>query len=233
MNTTTNAAPEREEIEQLIPWYAAGTLGRRDAARVEAAIKRDPELARQVELVREELSETILVNETLGAPSARAMQKLMAGIEAEGNAQRTPARFSLATWMAERLTVFTPRTLAYAATAAMLAIVVQFGALTGVAVNTAMKPSGGGYETASGPATQVRPGSYALIGFAPDAQIGQINGFLEKHRLTVVEGPRPGGLYRVRIADAPLSKPDAEQAISRLTADSGLIRMVLPEAPQR
>lgn len=232
MNTTTNAAPEREQIEQLIPWYAAGTLGRRDAARVEEAIRRDPELARQVELVREELSETILVNETLGAPSARAMQKLMAGIEAEGNAQRTPARFSLATWVAERLTVLSPRTLAYAATAAMLAIVVQFGALTGVAVNTAMKPTGG-YETASGPGQQARPGSYALIGFAPDAQIGQINGFLEKHKLTVVEGPRAGGLYRVRIADAPLSKPDTDQAVARLSADNSLVRMVLPEAPQR
>jgi hypothetical protein len=229
MNTTTNTAPEREEIEQLIPWYAAGTLNRRDTQRVEEAIKRDPELARQVELVREELSETILLNETLGAPSARAMSKLMAGIEAEGNAQRAPARFSLATWVAERLTVFSPRTLAYAATAAGLAIVLQFGALTGVAVNTAMKPSGG-FETASGPAPQVRPGSYALIGFAPNAQIGQINGFLEKHKLTVVEGPRAGGLYRVRIADAPLTKTETDQAVTRLSEDNSLVRMVLPEA---
>ena len=36
-------APEREEIEALLPWHAAGTLSRRDAPRVEEA--RYPELA--------------------------------------------------------------------------------------------------------------------------------------------------------------------------------------------
>ena len=33
--------------------------------------------------MREELGETILLNETLGAPSARAMEKLFAKIDAE------------------------------------------------------------------------------------------------------------------------------------------------------
>ena len=70
--TTTLNAPEREEIEQLLPWHAAGTLSRRDAQRVEQALQSDPELARQYALVREEFSETIHLNETLGAPSSRA-----------------------------------------------------------------------------------------------------------------------------------------------------------------
>src|SRR5918995_4827381 len=83
MNTNTNTAPEREEIETLLPWHAAGTLSRRDAERVEQALASDAELARRYELVREELAETIHLNETLGAPSARAMQKLFAAIDAE------------------------------------------------------------------------------------------------------------------------------------------------------
>ena len=57
---------ERRDIEALLPWHAAGTLSRRDAQRVEAAIEQDHDLARQFELVREELSETIHLNETLG-----------------------------------------------------------------------------------------------------------------------------------------------------------------------
>ena len=74
---------EPNEIELLLPWHAAGTLSQRDKQRVEAALASDPELARRYELVREELGETIHLNETLGAPSARAMEALFAKIDAE------------------------------------------------------------------------------------------------------------------------------------------------------
>src|ERR1700744_84967 len=74
---------EPSEIEMLLPWHAAGTLNARDARRVEEALARDPELARQYAVVREEYAETIDLNESLGAPSARAMQKLFAAIDAE------------------------------------------------------------------------------------------------------------------------------------------------------
>ena len=63
---------EPGEIETLLPWYAAGTLRRRDRQRVEEALRHDPELARHVDLVREELAETIHLNETLGAPRPHA-----------------------------------------------------------------------------------------------------------------------------------------------------------------
>src|SRR6201990_1766549 len=75
--------PQRHESEALLPWHAAGTLSRRDANRVEQALASDRELARQYDLVREELVETIHLNETLGAPSARAMERLFAATNAE------------------------------------------------------------------------------------------------------------------------------------------------------
>ena len=74
---------EPDEIEMLLPWHAAGTLNSRDARRVEEALARDPGLARQYAVIREEYAETILLNESLGAPSARAMHKLFAAIDAE------------------------------------------------------------------------------------------------------------------------------------------------------
>lgn len=52
---TSNNLPEREDIESLLPWFAAGTLSRRDAARVEQALADDDELSRRFALVREEL----------------------------------------------------------------------------------------------------------------------------------------------------------------------------------
>src|SRR5882724_12832176 len=45
MNTNTEKTPERDEIEALLPWHAAGTLSRRGADKMEQAIARDPELA--------------------------------------------------------------------------------------------------------------------------------------------------------------------------------------------
>src|SRR4029453_3184632 len=82
MNTISKE-PERHEIEALLPWHAAGTLSRRDADRVEQALAGDRELARQYELIREELVETTHLNETLGPPSTRAIERLFAAIDAE------------------------------------------------------------------------------------------------------------------------------------------------------
>jgi hypothetical protein len=47
------------------------------------ALTGDRELARRYELVRQEFAGTVHLNETLGAPSARAMEKLFAAINAE------------------------------------------------------------------------------------------------------------------------------------------------------
>ena len=74
---------EPSELEMLLPFHAAGTLSTRDARRVEDALASDPELARQYAVIREEYAETISLNESLGAPSSRAMAKLFAAIDAE------------------------------------------------------------------------------------------------------------------------------------------------------
>jgi len=81
--TATNKQRGRHKIEKLLPWHATGTLSCRDADRVEQALAGDRELARRYELVRQELAEVTGLNGTLGAPSARAMEKLFAAINAE------------------------------------------------------------------------------------------------------------------------------------------------------
>ena len=81
--TAINNELARHEIEELLPWYATGTLSGRDAERVEQALAGDRELAQRYDLVRRELAETTRLNEALGAPSARAMDKLFAAISAE------------------------------------------------------------------------------------------------------------------------------------------------------
>lgn len=233
MNGNLNEPTDREEIEHLLPWHAAGTLSRRDAGRVEEALARDPELARRFALVREELGETIHLNETLGAPSARAMDKLMAGIEAESGpapaaAGHAASRFSLTAWVSERLAVLSPRTLAYAATIGALALVLQFGILTGVAVNGALSPQSSGFATASGDpsAALAEAGSFALIGFVADADVDAVTGFLAANDLTIVDGPRAGGIYRLRIAGPRLPEAEAEAVIARLRGESAIVAFI-------
>ena len=99
-----NKEVEHQEIEALLPWYAAGTLSRRDTNRVEQALAGDRELARQYDLVREELVETIHLNETLGALSARAMERLFAAIDdEEARAPRHRRWFDLGSRISEFL----------------------------------------------------------------------------------------------------------------------------------
>lgn len=219
MNTTGTEAPERREIEDLLPWHAAGTLSRRDAKRVEEALARDAELARRYELVREELSATIHLNETLGAPSARAMEKLFAKIDAE------PARKSIAKSIAslnigarvvEFFASLSPRTLAWSATAAALAIMLQAGLIAGVMLK---EPTPGGYQTASAPGAGTAEGAYALIRFAPQASAADITKFLEGNKVSVVGGPSAGGLYRVRVAASGMPKDELARLVKRLQDD--------------
>src|SRR5471032_184844 len=117
MNTTNNETPS--EIEELLPWHAAGTLSRSDARRVEDALARDPELARRYALVRDEFGETIVLNETLGAPSAHAMEKLFAKIDAEP-ARKAALSLNLGARVAEFFASLSPRTLAWSASVAAI-----------------------------------------------------------------------------------------------------------------
>ena len=122
---------ERSEIEDLLPWHAAGTLSAREAQAVEAALARDPELVRRFALVREELAQTIHLNETLGAPSARAMTDLFAKIDAEPE-RHAALSVSLGARIRGFFSSLSPRTLAWSAGAAALAIVLQAAVIGGI-----------------------------------------------------------------------------------------------------
>jgi hypothetical protein len=223
----TKNETERRDIEALLPWHAAGTLSRRDAQRVEAALKDDRDLARQFELVREELSETIHLNETLGAPSARAMERLLAGIEAEGAKGRKRASFNLAAFIGERLTMFSPRTLAWSAVTAVLAIVLQAGLLANLYITEPGTEVPSTYKTASAPTRSLGPvGSYALIGFTQQASAADVTKFLEAHDASIVEGPKPGGLYRIRLSTTVLSKHEVGAIVKQMQDDSKIVRFV-------
>ena len=202
---------EPTEVEILLPWYAAGTLRRRDRQRVEEALKSDPALARHAELVREELAETIWLNESLGAPSAHAMERLMAAIDEETVARRRASPRVVSRWFGTLIASLSPRTLAVAASFAVVAIALQAFFLVGMIT----KPQGT-FQTASVSGESEGRGTYAMVRFAREASAGEITRFLEDYQATLVDGPKPGGVYRVRIAMTKIAKEELARIVSRM-----------------
>jgi anti-sigma-K factor RskA len=218
MNTTKSTAKEREpsEIEMLLPWYAAGTLDAAEARQVEAALAADPELAQRYEWVRTEFAQETSINAAAGEPSADDVKTLFAKIDALPAPARRPAASSgLAQRVAEFLASLSPRTLAWSAMAASLAIVLQAGLIAGIAY----KESTGGYQTASVPANTAGDGAYVLMRFQPQASAGDIAAFMETNKLSIVGGPFGGALYRVRVAPTKLSKDDLARIVMTLQSD--------------
>jgi hypothetical protein len=139
------------------------------------------------------------------------MEDLFARIDAE------PARARRAPGLGARIAAFfdglTPRTLAWASAAAVLAIVLQAG-LIGVMVSKS--GTTGGYETASAPTTAPGVGAFTIIRFAPQATMDDITKFLDANRLAVTGGPAPGGMYRVRVAVTGIPKAELEKIVKQL-----------------
>ena len=205
---------EPGDIELLLPWHAAGTLNGRDARRVEEALAGDPELAKQFAVIQEEYAETISLNETLGAPSTRAMQKLFAAIDAE------PARHptflaGLSARFAGFFASLSPRTLAWSATLGAIALVLQAGVIGAVLV----KNQSGTFQTASLSTDDHNPGvaapPRALVRFIPEAKVADITALLDTYQASIVDSAREG-MFRLQFGNGAMRKGEVAALLSKL-----------------
>jgi hypothetical protein len=214
---------EPSEIEMLLPFHAAGTLNARDTRRVDEALASDPDLARQYAVIREEYAETIHLNESLGAPSARAMQKLFAAID--GEPVRKP---SLSTNISARISEFftrlSPRTLAWSASLGAVLLLLQAGVIGAVL----MKNQTASFQTASlslneqsGPITRdlgAAAPPRALVRFAPEARIADITALLDNYQASIVDGAK-GGMFRLQFGNRAMNKDEVAGLMTRLQGE--------------
>jgi hypothetical protein len=222
---------EPGEIEVLLPFHAAGTLNARDTRRVDEAIASDPELTRQYAVIREEYAETIHLNESLGAPSARAMQKLFAAID--GEPVRKP---SLSTNLSARIAEFfsrlSPRTLAWSASLGAVALLLQAGVIGAVL----MKNQTASFQTASlsmkeqsAPITRDLGASVpprALVRFTPEARIADITALLDNYQASIVDGAK-GGMFRLQFGNRALGKDEVASLMSKLQGEK-IVNLAVP-----
>jgi len=228
MNDSIASDPKRRELEELLPFYANGRISDADKRRVETALAADAELAARLDLIRDDMAETVLLNESLGAPSHNALEKLMAGIEAEARPVPLLARAQengrgLLGWLGGLLAAQTPRRLAYAGAAALALIVLQGVAITGLA----LRDGGPGFQTASAPGTRASE-SYVLLSFSPEAKAGEIASFFKRFDASVVDGPRANGFFKVRVGDASLSTAQVDAIAARMKGESAIVSFVAP-----
>jgi hypothetical protein len=232
MNDTKNGQPDDAELslpESLLPWYATGHLSAEDRAQVESALAGDEELRRRLALVRDESAETIALNESLRTPPVAAMDRLMAKIdlyEAEH-----PRRVSISErafgFVSGMLSGLTPRTLAWSAMAAAVVICLQAGLLTGLLVD---RHEGAHFKTASLETGAENKGTYALVAFVGALPLQEMTAFLLDHHVSLLEGPKPGGLYRVKLADEKLSAEALNAKLVELRAQTNVVSLIVPEA---
>jgi len=222
MMASSKKMPEQEpgEIEMLLPWHAAGTLSARDARRVEDALASDPELARQYAVIREEYAETIDLNESLGAPSARAMQKLFAAIDADP-AQKPKAGLGLSSRISGFFARLSPRTLAWSTGLGALALLLQAGVIGAVL----MKAQPATYETASLSTNESTTRALgqespprALVRFAPDARMADITALLDSYQASIIDGAK-GGMLRLQFGSNAMTKDEVATLIRRLQGE--------------
>lgn len=205
------AEPEmtrRDEMESLLPFYLNGTLEGDELARIERWLADDPAA---LEAAEAEFAATAAANEAV-RPRADALSRFSAALERE--AAPRAASSSALTDLFARL-VRAPAWLAWAAAAAMLALV-AVQAVTIAGLDDGPQVAGIG-EGADAP--------FALVAFKADAPISAVAAILSETGATIVDGPKPGGFYRIAIPAADRAGYDA---IVKRIADSGLVDGMMP-----
>jgi hypothetical protein len=71
------------------------------------------------------------------------------------------------------------------------------------------------YSTASAPTE----GAVVAVRFVADAHAADITAFLETYKASLVGGPRPGGFYRVSLADKALPQEELAKTVGRMTQE--------------
>lgn len=223
----TDAEPM--EIDLVAPWSATGKLSRDDAAALDRMLADDPDLAARLDFAEEERAETVALNEALPTPSRASLDRLFQRIEAH-EAANAPMTAGLMNRLSSWIAALSPRTMGLAAGAAALVIALQAGLLTQAYFGGS---SGTAYETASDGSTPAGvTGTVALVAFQPKAGAGDVAKLLAETKTEIVGGPKPGGVFLVRLSQKALSPQETDAALMRFRDAKALVRFASPSGAQ-
>lgn len=215
---------ERTEIETLLPWYVTGKLDRPDVEKVNQYLMSHPEMAMQLELIRQEQLETTLINEAIPTPSATGIDRLMARLDEEFGPDQSSDEVSwLQSIWGDIVGAFQIPVVQFAGAAAAVLIIVQAVSL-GVMINS--NAPGSTYTTASGPDAHRVSGTVMLVTFKQSATAENISKLLEDRNGSIIKGPLAGGFYHVKFNIEGVSPEKVDALTKSLETRNDIIGFV-------
>jgi hypothetical protein len=124
-------------------------------------------------------------------------------------AARLRAWLGLRSRLAKPSSTFTHRMPVVALAGAILALAI--GIRTTIVVN---EPADGFHTAAA-----LAENTAIAVRFASSAQMAEITELLTAYRAAIVDGPRPGGFYRLRIADASAAQDELADVATRMARE--------------
>ncbi len=203
----------RDEMESLLPFYLNGTLEGDDLTRLETWLNTDPAATAALAAAEMEFAASLEANEAL-RPRPDALSRFSAALEREAptRAPRVSLLAAAFGWLRSA-----PPALAWTAAAAMLALVAVQTITAGYRGDDGPRVAGAGDTASNLP--------FALIAFKADAPVERVAAILSETGATIVDGPKPGGFFRVAI---PASDGAQYDAIVKQITDSGLVDGMMP-----
>jgi len=215
---------KREEIEKMLPFYVTGRLDHADAEEVRDYLERHPDVARELDLVHAERDSAAAANAIYENRPVRSFDRVAAMI---GKPAAQPARPAgrgrdWMDWIRRLFVVPSSPALGFLGAAAAIVIVLQ-AATIGTLVVT-QYPSV--FIGASGGNGTVDAGTTVFVRFADDATTAAIADALSGLGVRIVDGPRGGRLFTVRLGPKDMGKGERERLIAAIKARSELVVFV-------
>lgn len=208
---------EPQDVEELLPWYVTGRVSRDEARGVEAALQTMPDLAEKLAAVQRERDAVARGSEAVEPPPPDNLQRLLQQVETTRQARVPKAEPATAgaDWLGA---VFGRRVVWQVAFAAACVAIVVLGVRL---YDPAGSPDFGSAAGING----VEAGADLVVTFQPTATAADISALLATLDAVIVDGPKPGNAYIVRL---PSSDPnDVSAAMAEMLATKQLVQSVL------
>jgi hypothetical protein len=211
---------KRDEVEMMLPFYVTGQLDHAEANEIDDYLKHHPDVAHQLDLIRAERESTSAANAIYASRPARSFDRVAAMI---GKTPARPARpaGSPLDWVKRLFAMPSSSAFGFVGAAAAIVILLQAVAI-GTLVVTHYPDI---FRTAGGPGT-VDGGTTVVVRFADDASAAAIADALSALGVKIIDGPRGGKLFTVRIGPKTMSEGERTRLIAALRARNDVIAFV-------
>jgi anti-sigma factor RsiW len=218
MNEDTKT--RRDEVEMMLPFYVTGQLDHAEANEIDDYLKRHPDVAGQLDLIRAERESTAAANVIYASRPARSFDRVAAMI---GKPPAQPARSAgwRLDWIKQLFAMPSSPALSFVGAAAAIVILLQaatIGTLVVAQYSGVFSPAGGNEK--------VDAGTTVVVQFANDASAAAIADVLSGLGVKIVDGPSGGKLFTVRIGPKTMSEGERDRLIAALRARRDLIVFV-------